>query len=200
MPRGRLNLIVLATLLLAAPALRARPAADSAAVAPDSAAAPADSAPAVLPSPGDYLRLRERFAYPRTTREDPFNLPFSAQAAGPGYGLGQLELCGVLHGSGRPGVAIFTVSLEAQQAAGRSSAGGQASQEVNLLLREGDYFEGAQLVAVRPGRVVFRVNRFGRVSEIVKELKPLTDTPASQASAAPAAGGDARQSAAETDH
>ena len=150
-------------------------------------------------SAADYLERRERFFYPQTRRDDPFNLPFlkkdeSGRAKAPG--LGELELTGVLFSRDGRSVAILGV-------AGSDKGGGQKQESkggASFLVRVGDVVGGAEVVMIESKRIHLRVQEYGIVRNIVKELKPLVEEKTNEPSKPAGNGGDqAGQSQAEID-
>ena len=120
----------------------------------------------------DYLEQRERFFYPRTRREDPFDFPFGKMKPDEEQqlGLGDLELTGVLFSPDGRSVAILSVAT-GEQAAGQKQAKGGRS----FLVRVGDTIAGAEVVMIEANRIHFKVQAYGIVRHIVKELKPLVE-------------------------
>jgi len=120
----------------------------------------------------DYMEQRERFFYPRTRREDPFDFPFGKMKPGEEqqYGLGDLELTGVLFSPDGRSVAILSV------ATGEKAGGEKQSKEGrSFLVRVGDTIARAEVVMIEANRIHFKVQQYGIVQHIVKELKPLVE-------------------------
>lgn len=157
----RLATLTIITFLLPAIAAAQQAAADTASAArADSGLAAVDSAMVLKQgSAGEsYLAGRERFSYPRTGRNDPFDLPLDRGEKIPGPSLSDLLLTGVLYTPDGPRIAIL----------------GLASGE-SFLIHEGDRMGGAELVLIEKKYVMFNISKFGRVRDYVIELKPLAE-------------------------
>ncbi len=108
----------------------------------------------------DYFIRRERFSYPATSRQDPFNSPFSKNRAGEGLGpsLSEMELTGVLFSPDGSSVAIL----------GLPDGG-------SYLLHEGDWLGVAEVSLIEKTRIHFRIREYGVLRTLVKDLKPLVE-------------------------
>jgi hypothetical protein len=154
----------LISLLLVAATLTAQQdstAADSSAGEADSSLARVDSTMVTGETTAgeDYMAVRESYRYPRTGRNDPFNLPIgqtNTEVLGPV--LSELKLTGVIYTPDGPRIAIL----------------GQDSGE-SFLIREGDRLGVAELVLIEKTYVMFSIEEFGRVRDYVIELQPLLE-------------------------
>jgi len=129
----------------------------------------------------DYLERREKFFYPHTRREDPFEFPFAKSKRGVKARpkLGEIELTGVLFSPDGRSVAIMAIQ-----------------DTVNFLVRVGDMIDRAEVVMIEAARIHLRVSEYGQVRNIIKELKPLVE--ANDAKISQQAGGSGR-AAGETE-
>ena len=129
----------------------------------------------------DYMERREKFFYPHTRREDPFEFPFtrSKESVGTQPKLGEIELVGVLFSQDGRSIAIMAVQ-----------------DTVNFLVRVGDKIDRAEVVMIEATRIHLRVSEYGQVRNIIKELKPLVE--ANNAKISQQAGGSGR-TAGETE-
>jgi hypothetical protein len=146
-------------------------------------------------SASDYLERRERFFYPQTRRDDPFNLPFNKEESGRAKepGLGELELTGVLFSRDGRSVAILGMATSGGKQEG--SKGG-----ASFLVRVGDVVGGAEVIMIESKRIHLKVIEYGIVRNIVKELKPLVEERTNELSKPADDGGDqAGQSQADID-
>ena len=124
----------------------------------------------------DYMTRREKFNYPRTSRNDPFNFPMGKEVPSDVFGpvINELLLTGVLYTPYGPKIAIM------------STPEGQS-----FLVHEGDMLGIAEVVLIDRKQVTFRISEFGQVRDIVIELKPLSEE--ENAESAEAAGAQRRQ-------
>jgi len=108
----------------------------------------------------DYLSRREKFAYPRTSRYDPFDFPMGKAVPSEVFGpiISELLLTGVLYTPLGPRIAIM------------STPDGDS-----FLLLEGDVLGIAEVVSIQKTNITFRIREFGQVRDIVIELKPLAE-------------------------
>ena len=115
----------------------------------------------------DYMESREKFSYPHTRREDPFELPFKEQEPGKKLAptLNEIELTGVLFSPDGRSVAIMSV------VAGKEGSKGGTS----FLVRVGDMIGKAKVVMIEAKQIRLRIVEYGIVRNIVKELKPLVE-------------------------
>jgi hypothetical protein len=155
--------VVLLTLFLFVPPGELPAQATKGSAGPDSTvrAVRRDSLLAPDSSLGDYMQRRERFSYPATSRQDPFDSPFgkNRDSRGPaGPGLADMELTGVLYSPDGLSVAIMNLP------------GGSS-----FLLREGDYLGAAEVGLIEKARIHFRIKEYGLVRTVVKDLKPLVE-------------------------
>ncbi|MCE5271015.1 hypothetical protein LLH00_06990 [bacterium] len=108
----------------------------------------------------DYFIRRERFNYPATSRQDPFNSPFGKNRTGEGLGpsLSDMELTGVLFSPDGASVAIL----------GLPDGG-------SYILHEGDWLGVAEVSLIEKTRIHFRIREYGVLRTLVKDLKPLVE-------------------------
>ncbi len=120
----------------------------------------------------DYMESREKFSYPHTRREDPFELPFEEQEPGKEAAptLNEIELTGVLFSPDGRSVAIMST------VAGKGGGeGGAAKAGASFLVRAGDMIGKAKVVMIEAKQIRLRIVEYGIVRNIVKELKPLVE-------------------------
>lgn len=157
----RASLIVTVCLWLA-PAAAAFAAADSLAAVRDSLVQVVRKDSLLTPdsSLSDYFVRRERFSYPATSRQDPFNSPFGKNRPGESLGpsLADMQLTGVLYSPDGMSVAILS-----------PPAGG------SFLLHEGDWLGIAEVSLIEKTRIHFRIREYGVLRTLVKDLKPLVE-------------------------
>ena len=124
----------------------------------------------------DYMSQREKFNYPRTSREDPFNFPMGKAVPSEVFGpvISELQLTGVLYTPYGPKIAIMSMP-----------------EGDSFLLREGDMLGIAAVVSIQKTSITFRIREFGQVRDIVIELKPLAEE--NDAQSPEAAGAGSRQ-------
>jgi len=124
----------------------------------------------------DYISQREKFNYPRTSREDPFNFPMGNASPSEVFGpiISELLLTGVLYTPYGPKIAIM------------STPSGDS-----FILHEGDMLGIAEVISIQKTSLTFRIREFGQVRDIVVELKPLAEE--NDAQSPEAAGAGSRQ-------
>ena len=128
----------------------------------DSALAKADSALLLKKglSAQNYMSQREKFSYPRTGREDPFDFPMGKTTSSEVFGpvLSELMLTGVIYTPNGLRIAIM------------STPTGDS-----FILHEGDMLGIAELISIQKASIAFRIREFGQVRDIIIELKPLAE-------------------------
>jgi hypothetical protein len=124
----------------------------------------------------NYMSQREKFNYPRSSREDPFNFPMGKATPSDVFGpiISELLLTGVLYTSYGPKIAIMSMP-----------------NGDSFLLREGDMLGIAEVISIQKISITFRMREFGQVRDIVIELKPLAEE--NDAQSPEAAGAGSRQ-------
>lgn len=107
-----------------------------------------------------YLDVREVFKYPRTGRDDPFDLPLGKpmDPEGLGISVNELTLDGVLFSTEASSIAIMSLP------------NGQS-----FLVRTGDRIGIATVTSIALDQINFQISQYGVITNISKQLKPLVE-------------------------